>query len=110
MAAGFIERWWYDDYWNIIIELTVINNCPFVHTIFFLEIEIPKEYEVQAEEEEDEQELLKQEDSWNDLGLSEFLQETNGQNADPKWYKPVPEEVEYKRTCLLPQKGKWLLP
>lgn len=48
------------------------------------EIEIPKEFEILADDEEEEEEQFEKEDTWNDLGLSKFLQDANGQNSDPK--------------------------
>ena len=45
------------------------------------EIEIPKEFNVSVEEEEEEEELLNKEDTWNDLGLDDFHDDSSNPQA-----------------------------
>ena len=41
------------------------------------EIEVPVEFEL-IDEDDEEEDFLVKEDSWNDLGLAKFLQDQNG--------------------------------
>ena len=54
-----------------------------------VEIEIPKEFNFTLEEEEEEEDLLNKEDSWNDLGLDDFHDDsTNPQAVAPATTTP----------------------
>ena len=56
--------------------------CLSIHSFEFqLEIDIPKEFELIAENEEEESESLEEEDTWDDLGLAKFVQEQSGQSS-----------------------------